>query len=209
MTPHDAAALLISVMASPDAVSSATVTRWYADLVASARGFSDLPTVEESEMLLCQWDHWPDVPGQTLKKLPSGHTFLDAVAALIADAPSFEVPWHMGQALWADVRVSVFDPIPSAMIEIAWMRPMSEYLSMTDAWVSQPEEKRGSPPAQKVHRAVLFQDSGLPSLANSDQLQKIGEYLNEKYGDRYSRVLLRRSSIKLSTLRHVNQALNP
>lgn len=206
MTPHDAAALLISVMASPDAVSSAPVTKWYSELVAtpvaSATRLSDLPSVEEAETQLCDSDSWPDVPGATMRGLGPGHSFLDAIAALIVDSPVFET------AAWGDVRVSVYDPIPKGMIEMAWQYSPSELVAMSKAWVAAPEEHRGAPPQGRMKRSVFYQDKELHVLANADLLRQDADYLKEKYGDRNGRILNRRSSVKLSALVDLKKALN-
>lgn len=119
VTTLDGVRLLIAGILSPAPVTStAEVVGWYSQLVAKpvpsspfvARvGPDDLNGADDDT-----WRHCEDWP--SLERLPAGHRFDDALAALMEDAS------HMRRVFSPELIVSLYRPIPYARIEVGGVR---------------------------------------------------------------------------------------
>ena len=115
VTTLDGARLLIAGILSPAPVTStAEVVGWYSQLVAKPvpwrtfvphQGPDDLYGADDDTWRDCQ--NWP-----SLGRLPAGHRFDDALAALMEDAH------HLKHVIYPEVMVSLYRPIPYARIEV-------------------------------------------------------------------------------------------
>jgi hypothetical protein len=115
VTTLDGARLLIAGILSPAPVTStAEVVGWYSQLVAKPVPWRTLvPHQGPGDFYGADDDTWRDCRNlPNLGRLPAGHRFDDALAALMEDA------YHMRRASLPEVMVSLYRPIPYARIEV-------------------------------------------------------------------------------------------
>lgn len=183
MTLADAAALLTSILTAPPNVSqSAQFTKWYSELaaVATPPGPHMIPSIAEAEFGQCDRDAWQDAMAiPHLAALGKKHTFANALAALLADSGLLR------NADYSQVRVSLYGPIPEAMIEVLV-----------------PSLDNGT-----FRQSVLYRDREIPTVGTADTLRTTADYLDRKYGDLNTITVQRRTSVHLPSIATIATAV--